>query len=108
MGEVAEEGEQEGGERVPDEEAAAKEGQVISPTGRAWLWAAQGGRRKGRPRRGPGEGEMDTEEGRQSGDPAANCGLGTIPDPTMKRSQNGAQKRGSGWLMEAGEVGRAQ
>lgn len=55
LGEVAEEGEREGGERVP-EEAAAEEGQVISPTGRAWLWAAQGVRRKGRPRLGPGEG----------------------------------------------------
>lgn len=48
LGEVAEEGELEGGERVP-EEAAAEEGQVISPTGRAWLWAARGGRRKGSP-----------------------------------------------------------
>lgn len=36
LGEVAEEGEQKGGERVP-EEAAAEEGQVISPTGRVWL-----------------------------------------------------------------------
>lgn len=46
LGEVAEEGEQEGGERVP-EEAAAEDGQVISPTGRAWLWEARGGGRKG-------------------------------------------------------------
>lgn len=37
LGEVAEEGEQEGGERAT-EEAAAEDGQVISPTGRAWLW----------------------------------------------------------------------
>lgn len=104
LGEVAEEGEQEGGERVPDEEAAAKEGQVISPTGRAWLWAAQGGRRKGRPRRGPGEGEMDTEKGRQSGDPAANWRAGDHSRPHDEEEPERSPEERK-WLADGGGRG---
>lgn len=103
LGEVAEEGEQEGGERVP-EEAAAEEGQVISPTGRAWLWAAQGGRRKGRPRRGPGEEEMDIGEGRRSGDLAAKWRAGdhSRPQDEEEREQSSGERK---WLADGGRRG---
>lgn len=108
LGEVAEEGEQKGGERVP-EEAVAEEGQVIAPTGRAWLWAARGGRRKGHPRRrvaGCG-GETPRRAG-GAGTPPLPRGLGTIPDPRMERREDRGQEGGSGWPMEADGVGRGQ
>lgn len=96
LGEVAEEGEQKGGERVP-EEAAAEEGQVISPTERACLWVARGGRRKGHAEKGPPRargGEMPRRAG-GAGTLPLRCGLGTIPDPRMDwREQSPGGRRG--------------
>lgn len=102
LGEVAEEGEQEGGERVP-KEAAAEEGQVISPTERAWLWAVRGGRRKGRPGRG---GEGAAGEDQWSGDPAASQRAGdhSRPQDEEEREQSPGGRK---WLADGdGRGGR--
>lgn len=100
LGEVAEEGEQEGGERVP-EEAAAEEGQVISPTGRAWLSEARGGGWKGC--RGAGGG-ADAGESRRSGDPAASRRAGDHfrPQDAEEREHSPGGRK---WLVDGGRRG---
>lgn len=105
MGEVAENGEPEGGERVP-EEAVAEEGQVIEPMGRAWLEVAWIGSRKrlGAP---VGSGGRDAGERRRSTDPATSQ-RARRGDPRMEGRENRAQEGGPGWLLRVEDVGSAQ
>ena len=95
MGEVAEEGDQEGGERVP-REPAAEEGQVISPTGRAWQWVARASRRKGHPERSVVVGCRTPRRASGAGTLPPPGRLGTIPDPRMERRENRAQEEVTG------------
>lgn len=76
---------------------------MISPTGRAWLWEAQGGGRKGLGERGAGR-----RGPAERGPFRLPAGWGPFQTPRWRGEKNRAQEGGSGWWVEVGEVTRAQ